>query len=131
MRAEDRFSEFYTVVRKSTTKEDISEHWDVLAIIDGQEKKVDVKSRSSHPHGVYIELLNVAGKPGWLFGDADYIAFEHEDGFFLLDRYKLIELVSCIEPSFGKVLCGLHRRPGRNDLTTVIPWEQIVKNRLT
>lgn len=81
---------------KSTRCQDMWEHWDFL--IDG-EHKVEVKARkkarrhdsSPNDEWIYVEFNNVRGDPGWLYGKANYFAFERPDGFLIVPRVALVE----------------------------------------
>lgn len=39
----------------------------------------------------WIEFRTTGGKPGWLYGEANFLAFEKEDKFTLVERDKLRE----------------------------------------
>lgn len=74
-------------VRKANGNQDKFQHIDYF--VDGI--GVDVKSakKFSDEGKFLIELVNVAGQRGWLFGKADVIAFQDKDGFIMVDRNKL------------------------------------------
>jgi hypothetical protein len=75
----------------------------------------------------YIELRNVNGKVGWLYGKADYITFETRAWWIVVDRAKLAEFVE------GAIWSGndqfglkpepykLIQREGRQDIITIVP----------
>lgn len=73
-------------------------HGHVDFIINGQHK-VEVKGlkrakrsdSSTKNDWIYVEFKNVRGDAGWLYGKADYIAFEQPDGFIVVPRIKLLE----------------------------------------
>jgi hypothetical protein len=77
--------------RKSTQSQDMREHIDYFVDIGGAEMSVDVKGlkRSAISGKVLIEILNVNGDHGWLFGRAEVLAFQSESGFILIEREKL------------------------------------------
>lgn len=64
--------------------------------------------------------MNVKGRPGWLFGKADYIAFECEDCWLCVDRVSLVSILknkidfSSISPN-NRELYTICRRHGRLD----------------
>ncbi len=103
--AEQRFVSIFTEhghkVTKSSRKQDMYEHWDFL--IDG-EHKIEVKSRKkSRRHDtrmndniIYVEFRNVSGHSGWIYGNADFIAFEQPIGFVIVRRTKLVLLVETL-----------------------------------
>lgn len=117
----------FSKVEYSTKEEDIYEHWDVKMSI-----KVDVKAmkkinrsdESPNENVHYVELKNVHGKNGWLYGDADYFAFETEDYFIMVSKLKLQEFIAnkcknkelCKSPELYK----LYSRDGRMDLITLV-----------
>lgn len=71
------------VIRPSS-REDMYLHYDLIVKMkSGKEIKIDVKGLKSLGHGAaktrdfqWIELRNVNGAPGWLFGHADIFAFQ-------------------------------------------------------
>lgn len=86
--------------------QDKHEHWDrgFITKKDGKKILIDVKgikkfyldninkkefSENFHT----VELLNVYGKLGWIFGLSDYIAFEVNDRFICVDRNELTEYI--------------------------------------
>ena len=79
----------------SSKEEDINEHWDVMDEFNGY--KYDVKAMKKrrrsetkpNPHYHWIELTNVNGKAGWLYGQADFIAFEIINQWIIVNRIKL------------------------------------------
>ncbi len=54
--------------------------------------KVDIKSIKDK-ETVWIELKNVQGRKGWLYGDCTHFAFERPKGFYMVKRDDLIGLV--------------------------------------
>lgn len=81
-------------VKFSSTEEDINDHIDLWI----GNKSFDVKAAKRinrfdvHPcYSIHwIELRNVQGQKGWLFGHAHYIAFELEDNWCVCPRTSLI-----------------------------------------
>jgi hypothetical protein len=51
---------------------------------------VDVKGNNL-PDEIWVEFKNVRGEPGWVFGEATYIAFDIPElhGFALVERQEL------------------------------------------
>lgn len=129
--AEQKFAKFIPNPVFATDEQDINEHWDV-ATPSGI--KYDVKSmkryRRSDPSPTdrlhYVELRNVHGKAGWLYGKADYIVFETRSWWILVNRAKLVEFIEGViwegeELTEKPEPYKLYRREGRQDLMTVIP----------
>ena len=54
--------------------------------------KVDVKAIKD-PSSIWVELKNIKGYDGWLYGKATHIAFERHDHFKVVRRLDLVELV--------------------------------------
>jgi Holliday junction resolvase len=97
------------VVREADFKEQRS-HIDLIATLNNKTLKYDVKARKKvsrqdnnyQDELVWLELINVAGNVGWLLGAADYIVFEREKDFVIVNREKLFEFV--------KVTCDLNKK---------------------
>ena len=114
----------------ATEEEDIHEHWDIK---DGAGVKYDVKGMKKYRRSDdkptdrlhWIELRNVNGKNGWLYGDADVIAFETRKWWVLVDRKDLVQFIEGI--IFGDFTVEkpepykLYQREGRQDLLTILP----------
>lgn len=132
--AENKFAQQYELIRWATTEEDIQQHWDGIFLIDGQERRVDIKSQKSVNRGerasvdyTWVELLNVRGNPGWLLGEADIIAFEHGDGFILIDRVVLLlHTLRTLSPDLSKSPYTLYRRKERRDLMVLIDIQRVI-----
>jgi len=87
----------------STREQDILEHWDmkgVLFDVTNQVFKFDVKGikrdtrqGNFNPKIVWAEAVNVHGNKGWLYGKADFIAFEKPKQFVIVDRVKLLQFM--------------------------------------
>jgi hypothetical protein len=117
-----------------TTNEDINEHWDLS--IDGVKfdvtglKKVKRSDDNLDPEIHWVELENVHGKLGWLYGKADYIAFETNNSWLIVCRLSLIKLIDdnlklmiTAEPEIYK----MYRRWGRYDVLTIVPTNDLRK----
>lgn len=126
-------------ISASTREQNIEEHWDYLIEKDDQEFKVEVKAEKriqrkdddSQAHFTWVELRNVRGKVGWLFGKADLIAFEKEKTFFFVKRLDLLALVNQKVNLVAKVksakdaLYKIYTREGRKDKLTLLPTSDI------
>jgi hypothetical protein len=81
-----------TDVRAADLKEQFS-HVDYISDFG----KIDVKARKRVARKdanvqddlVWLEFKNVQGKFGWLYGKADWIAFERDEDFVLVKRHDL------------------------------------------
>lgn len=134
-------NEFVELVKKPeheiilpTTEQDINEHWDVS--IDGVKfdikalKKVNRSDDDVNPEIHWVEIRNVHGNPGWLYGMADYIAFETDKSWLIIKRETLVELIDdklkmviTTEPELYK----MYSRYGRYDVLTILPTEDLRK----
>ena len=74
------------------------------------------------------------GNAGWLYGEADRIAFETQDNFIVVDRSSLIDYVENAVDMGKSVKYSsqarykTYRRAGRNDLLTMVELSEIKKN---
>lgn len=114
----------------ATKEQDMHEHWDVM---DAMGLKYDVKGMKKYRRSDdkptdrlhWIELRNVNGKNGWLYGNADIIAFETRKWWILVERNDLVQFVQGV--IFGDFTVDkpepykLYQREGRQDLLTILP----------
>jgi hypothetical protein len=126
---EQRFATHLSQPRFATDKQDMEEHWDV----ESEGKRYDVKAmkkwRRSDAEPTdrihYVELRNVRGELGWIYGEADYIAFETRSHWIVVPRKKLVFFIEGAteknERSDKPAVYKLYQREGRKDLMTVVP----------
>lgn len=129
--AEELFRKIMTdegsTVLKSSTKQDIYDHIDFL--VDG--KSYDVKGEKRLQRdtddvddSIWLEKMNVRGKPGWVYGKADYIAFLIKNEFWIVDRAKLATyldtIIECDTIFPIKRYKKWYRRAGRKDIITYV-----------
>lgn len=83
---EERYRRAVPSSVKSSRYDDINKHIDFWIGTDG----VDVKGNNLLDE-IWVELKNVRGEPGWLFGEATYIAFDIPElgGFVQVEREEL------------------------------------------
>jgi hypothetical protein len=126
-------------VLPSSKDENIDEHWDFHIAKGGENFKVEVKSskrirrNDSEAQAGYtwVELRNVRGKVGWLFGKADLIAFEKESSFIFVKRLDLLGVVNKKVNLVAKVktpadaFYKIYTRNGRKDKLTLLPTSDI------
>lgn len=81
-----------------TEQENINDHIDfkIEPYFSNVSYSVDVKSMKNRygvlqTDKVLIELKNVIGRPGWIYGKADLIAFQTPEGFLIFNREQLKE----------------------------------------
>lgn len=115
------------VIIRPTIEQDINEHWDVD--INGVKfdikgvKKINRMDNEVNYDIHWIELKNVHGAAGWLYGLANYIVFETKNNWLVVDREKLInfvdeklKLIIVEQPELYK----MYSRRGRYDAITLI-----------
>lgn len=127
---EDEFAKLLGGATKATQKEDMSEHWDIKI---QKEVRIDVKAiKRDRRSGGYnedihwVELKNVLGRDGWLYGNATHFAFETCKYWIIVEKMSLQVLISDLCKSkvrtsnAGDALYKLYSRSGRKDLITKI-----------
>lgn len=111
----------------ASKEEDMKEHWDFKVGF-----KVDVKAlkkvlrsdKEPNENFHWVELKNVRGDIGWLYGGADYFSFETYDYYAFVRKETLQELIA--EKCKAKELCEtpelykIYRRNGKRDLITIV-----------
>ena len=119
-------------IRKSTKEEDIHQHWDVL---DKEFGMVDVKAAKRKFRGgpidytIWWELKTVKRPPDWkpkngwgVPNEFDrLIAVRSHDGFHLVNPYNIIDDLRKRCTDYFRGDFGLHTRPDRGDLMTILP----------
>ena len=140
-KAEHRFAESHLAYITYPTKDqDMYEHWDVQGMcvaINENHYKFDVKSTQKLKYStpekimeeVWVEGTNVRGKDGWVKGKADYIVFEREKTWFIVNRKQLLDLTQTKlkEHNYetGKGVYLIHTRKGRQDKVTQVPFHDM------
>lgn len=137
-KTEALFAQSFRLIRWATTEEDMKLHFDGVFDINGQEVRVDIKGHRARNRGegpgemCWVELRNVRGERGWLFGLADIIAFQYYEQWLLVRREELITyVISTLEYRLEKEPYCLYKRYGRNDLLVMIPYSEIKKLSIT
>ena len=125
--------DMFNKVSFASRDEDIFDHWDVKIDI-----KIDVKAmkkinrEDSEPNENihYVEIKNVHGYKGWLYGDADYFAFEMKDYYVMVSKIKLQAMIA--DKCKDKIKCArptlyqLYYREGRNDMMTLVKTVDLI-----
>jgi RNase P/RNase MRP subunit p29 len=105
-KAEDRFASFAQkkgwAITEASKEGNIEDHYDYEISKDDRHYRVDVKSkkRVSRKTGkvqeelIWIEFRTVRDTKGWLFGNADLIAFEQQNGFKIVERKALVRVIN-------------------------------------
>lgn len=122
---------------KANRYQETREHWDFRISNGDKNYRVEVKARKrKRRHGqidddiIYVELKNVAGFPGWVYGKADFLAFERPDGFLFVRRDKLAALTKKLcrdEWAERPTLYKKYRRESRPDeCVTIITIDDVL-----
>ena len=123
---EKAFSKILSNVKFSSETEDITEHWDLSTNLKIDVKGLKKRNRSDDSVDErihWVEIKNVNGNVGWLYGDADYFAFELHNYWIIVDKIDLQDLVkSQVKKEYAKIpmLNKLYSREGRKDVMTLI-----------
>lgn len=142
----DNYKKFQAVERKfagaldmfnkisfASSDEDIYQHWDVkidIKIDVKAMKKINREDLEPNESIHYVEIKNVHGNKGWLYGDADYFAFEMKDYYVMVSKIKLQAMIAdkckekirCAKPT----LYQLYSREGRNDMMTLVKTVDLI-----
>ena len=109
--------------------------------LNGKTLKFDVKGLKKKNRGddrtqdkyAWIEGTNVEGRPGWIKGLADYIVFERESYWLLVNREELFDYTwaKLKDAGFpkGKKAYHIYDRAywGKRDKLTLVPYDDIEK----
>lgn len=131
LRANDMGWEY---IRNAKKFEDMWQHWDILFDTPEGEKTIDIKA---HKHKYrsgplledwfWVEFRNVKGDKGWLYGEADYIAFEYFGAWYIYDREilancceLLVDMDADPVDKTGHAYYRLYQRYGRKDQTSLV-----------
>ena len=127
------------IVRKSSLSEDRHKHIDFFLEQDHFKYSVDVKARKKTTRGdvkvndewTWIEFKNVLGRKGWLYGEADYIAFERANDFLMVNRENLVkfcedkvDLETMVSRAY-QAEYKVYQRQGRKDLITRVRMDDL------
>jgi hypothetical protein len=110
----------------ATPKEDQLEHWDCAIVTKVDIKRIKKKMRSDgsyDEHIHWLEIKGITGQSGWLYGEADFFAFEINNFFIVAYKGDLQEFVKeNIKKEYveSPELYKLYRRNGRKDLITMV-----------
>ncbi len=123
------------LVKESSKNDNIFNHIDFYLTKDNIKISFDVKGqkrKNRHDKNksneiVWVELKNVKGKNGWLYGKQDYVAFEFDNEFIIVKREhlkkyieKTIDFSSPLVKNPSMAYKKLYQRKNRKDLITII-----------
>ena len=130
-------------VKKATKQEDCRDHFDYRFAKNGKEFKVEVKamkrvSRSQdggQEEWIWVEFKNVQGNLGWLYGKADYVAFELKESFIFVDREdlaklseKVCDLSNMVKSPYEAQRKGYRRKNRPDELVSMIHIDDILSS---
>ena len=120
----------------SSREADMHDHIDFTWVQDnGIAVTFDVKSHKKNKDMLidteWVEQKNINGGDGWLYGKADYIAYEREGFWLVIARKELImiteEFVRHKCPTTSNMdICAPYTRKGRKDVVVRIPFSEII-----
>jgi hypothetical protein len=123
----------------STPNQDMLSHWDVAIIWESDPTLVDVKGMKKitrldpepNENFHWVELVNVTGKWGWLYGAAEDFAFETEDYWLIVSKEKLQSFIKkkCSKEMVTKstdALYKMYQREGRKDIMTLVKTMDLI-----
>jgi hypothetical protein len=115
---------------KSDRNTDIYDHIDYFVTRQNDETSVDVKG-GNHPNTIWVEFKNVNGDHGWLYGKAEFIAFDMPElgGFVMVRTSELARLAeNIVEPVFvtkHEATRKYYRRAGRKDVISRLELDDL------
>jgi len=142
--AEDLFYNYFRTnnirIRVATTTENRKRHYDFVVFEKSLDRfiKVEVKAIKARKRGlppdpsiVYLEVNDIEGYPGWIYGEADYVAFQTPNGFVMVNRLGLVDKVKHFFDKLPYVTQSgldytLYGRFNRMDLVMVLPFDEIL-----
>lgn len=139
-RAENLFRTIINNIGGTATPSSLAEQFKGIDYHVDLSGRVDVKSRGRTRRGdaspdakrVWLELKNVQGRKGWVYNEADYIAFEREHRYLVVKRLSLCELIDNLVDmddivlSPAECMYNLYSRVGRKDLLTKVHVDDLL-----
>ncbi len=95
-------------------------------------KRISRKDVDPQDEWIWVEFKNVRGKDGWLYGLADFIAFERTEDFVLSFRKELVDWCESHVDLKSKVVSPdqaeylLYTRKGKQDSISMIRMDDIM-----
>lgn len=117
---------------KSDRNTDIYDHIDYFVTRLNGTTSVDVKG-GNHPNTIWVEFKNVNGDKGWMYGKAEYIAFDMPElgGFVMVRTKELARLAEkIVEPVFvtkQEATRKYYQREGRQDVISRLELPDLQK----
>lgn len=126
-------------VTKTSKEDDMFRHIDIIWSYKGKTYGFDIKSakklnRSDNMPNYdinWIELQNVRGNPGWIYGEAHYIAFETLNDWLIVRRMDIIDFINSKvinkTISKNKDLYTYYQRDNRQDIVVKVLTDDLRK----
>ena len=121
---EIQFQKFFNKVFEANRQQDMEEHWDFGVKFDV--KMIKSVKRHQQPDETihWVELQNVNGEKGWLYGEADFFSFETIDYWIVVHKNDLQKLIrdKCTDRTISSVpaLHRIYQRKGRQDQIVLV-----------
>jgi len=115
---------------KTNASTDMFDHIDFYIDRPSGRTSVDVKGKNTID-SIWVEFKNVKGKDGWLYGKAQYIAFDMPElnGFVMVGRNELKDrceqIIEKVFVSKSEAIRKLYTRDGRMDVIAQIELNDI------
>lgn len=115
---------------KTDSNTDMFDHIDFYIDRPSGRTSVDVKGNNTID-SIWVEFKNVRGKHGWLYGKAQYIAFDMPElnGFVMVSRNELKDrcedIIEKVFVSKNEAIRKLYTREGRMDVIAQIELKDI------
>lgn len=120
---EKEFSSFFKNVVFPTVDQDMKEHWDLNVKYDVKMLRRKKRHEDYDENIHWVEIMNVRGETGWLYGQADFFAFETIDYWIVVSKDDLQELIKTTvvkEQVYTPTLYKMYRRRDRKDIITLV-----------
>jgi hypothetical protein len=121
------FADLFSSYSLSDKNTDIIKHYDLtignIRIDVKGLKKVNRWDNEVNENIHWVEIKGITGHLGWLYGEADYFAFETFDYWILVGKDKLQDLIktrTIKEWVKEKELYKLYQRPNKKDVITLV-----------
>jgi hypothetical protein len=119
--AEEAFAQILHDPKYSSNKEDQIEHWDVKIDVKGM-KKISRYDNDKNQHIHWLEIKGITGHNGWVYGEANFFAFEVESYWIVVSKPSLQKFIKDnINKEYrNKEMYYLYQRSGRKDVLTIV-----------
>ena len=121
---EEEFKKFFKRIFDASREEDMKEHWDFGVKFDVKMMK-SVKRHQKRDENIHwVELKNVNGEKGWLYGEADFFSFETTDYWIVVNKETLQDFIQkrCTDTTVlpTPTMYRMYQRKGRQDIITLV-----------